>query len=236
MAALRASSVMATAWCRSSRGRRATSTSHVWMASSSSTSTGWKRRSSAGSPRIHLSYSLPVVAPTTRMSPRTSAGLSMFAASMAAPSAVPCPIRLCSSSTNKMRSGSAARSRTRRRMRSSYWPRNAVPASNATWSSARMRASLSAGGTSPAAMRCARPSTMAVLPTPALPMSAGLFLLWRSRMSTTRATSASRQRTGSRSPRRASAVSSTPTRSSTLPESNRPSNPSPIGHSPCRKC
>src|SRR5439155_895812 len=69
IAALRASSVIATAWCRSRRGRRATSTSHVWIASSSSTTTGWKRRSSAGSPRIHLSYSPPVVAPIMRMSP-----------------------------------------------------------------------------------------------------------------------------------------------------------------------
>src|SRR2546430_10629030 len=77
-------------------------------------------------------------------------------------------------------------------------------------------------------MRCASPSTIAVLPTPALPISAGLFLLCRNRMSTTRAISASRQRTGSRSPRRAWAVRSTPTRSSTVPESNRPSNGSPI--------
>src|SRR5207302_54092 len=48
--------------------------------------TGWKRRSSAGSPRIHLSYSPPVVAPMIRMSPRTRAGFSMLAASIAAPS------------------------------------------------------------------------------------------------------------------------------------------------------
>src|SRR5512145_2682317 len=92
-----------------------------------------------------------------------------------------------------------------------------------------MRASLSAGGTSPAAMRWARPSTIAVLPTPALPTSAGLFLDWRSRMSTTRAISPSRQRTGSRSPRRACAVTSTPARSSTSPVSNSCSNGSPIG-------
>src|SRR5438128_2278337 len=93
-----------------------------------------------------------------------------------------------------------------------------------------MRASFSAGGTSAAAMRCASPSTMAVFPTPALPINAGLFLLWRSRMSTARAISASRQRTGSRSPRRAWAVRSTPTRSSSAlpPESNSPSNGSPI--------
>src|SRR5438128_2161313 len=49
-------------------------------------------------------------------------------------------------------------------------------------------------------------------------------------MSTARAISASRQRTGSRSPRRAWAVRSTPTRSSSAlpPESNSPSNGSPI--------
>src|SRR5438477_2620835 len=230
MAALRASSVMATAWCRSRRDRRATRTSHVWIASSSSTPIGWNRRSSAGSPRIHLSYSPPVVAPMMRMSPRTSAGFSMLAASIAAPSAVPWPIRLCSSSTNRIRSGSVDSSRTSLRIRSSYCPRNAVPASRATWSRATMRASFRAGGTSAAAMRCASPSTMAVFPTPAFPISAGLFLLWRSRMSTARAISASRQRTGSRSPRRAWAVRSMPMRSSSAlpPESNSPSNGSPM--------
>src|SRR5882762_1538074 len=126
MAALSASSEIATAWWRSSRGRRATSTSHVWIASSSSIVTGWKRRSRAGSARIHLSYSSPVVAPITRMSPRTSAGFSMLAASIAAPIAVPCPIKLCSSSTNRIKLRSVSSAFTRRRMRSSYWPRNDV--------------------------------------------------------------------------------------------------------------
>src|SRR5256884_2053914 len=93
-----------------------------------------------------------------------------------------------------------------------------------------MRASFSAGGTSAAAMRCAFPPLIAVFPAPALPINAGLFLLWRSRMSAARAISASRQRTGSRSPRRAWAVRSTPMRSSSAlpPESNSPSNGSPI--------
>src|SRR6266581_999643 len=190
--------------------------------------TGWKRRSSAGSPRIHLSYSPPVVAPMIRMSPRTRAGFSMLAASMAAPSAVPWPMRLCSSSTNRIRSGSADSSRTSFRMRSSYWPRNVVPARRATWSSATTRTSFKAGGTSPPATRWTSPSTIAVFPTPAFPIRAGLFLLCRSRMSTTRAISASRQRTGSKSPRRAWVVRFTPTRSSTSPVSNSPSNGSLI--------
>ena len=64
-----------------------------------------------------------VVAPMTRKSPRTSAGLSMFAASIAAPIAVPCPIRLCSSSMNRMTSLAAVVSATMARIRSSYWPR-----------------------------------------------------------------------------------------------------------------
>src|SRR2546421_8624581 len=60
-------------------------------------------------------------------------------------------MRLCSSSTNRIRSGSADSSRTSFRMRSSYWPRNVVPARRATWSSATTRTSFKAGGTSPAA-------------------------------------------------------------------------------------
>ena len=54
------------------------------------TKTGWKRRSSAGSFSIYLRYSLRVVAPTQRSSPRASAGLSMLEASIE-PSAAPAP-------------------------------------------------------------------------------------------------------------------------------------------------
>src|SRR5690348_5129892 len=70
-------------------------------------------------------------------------------------------------------------------------------------------------------MRWARPSTMAVLPTPARPTSAGLFFPCRRRISTTRAISASRQRTGSSSPRRACRVRSSATRAITSPSPNR---------------
>ena len=54
-------------------------------ADSSRTSTRWNRRSSAGSPHTQRTYSSSVVAPITRKSPRTSAGLSMLPASIAAP-------------------------------------------------------------------------------------------------------------------------------------------------------
>ena len=42
-----------------------------------------------------------------------------------------------------------------------------------------MRRPLRLSGTSPATMRCARPSTIAVLPTPGSPISTGLFLVRR---------------------------------------------------------
>ena len=46
-------------------------------------------------------------------------------------------------------------------------------------------------------MRCASPSTMAVLPTPGSPMSTGLFFVRRHRICTTRSSSASRPTSGS---------------------------------------
>ena len=67
----------------------------------SSTSTFWKRRSSAASFSTYLRYSSSVVAPTQCSSPRASAGLSMLPASMA-PSALPAPTMVCSSSMNRM--------------------------------------------------------------------------------------------------------------------------------------
>ncbi len=58
-------------------------------------------------------------------------------------------------------------------------------------------------GTSLATMRCARPSTTAVLPTPGSPMSTGLFLVRRDSTCTTRRISGSRPITGSSAPSRA---------------------------------
>ena len=65
-------------------------------------------------------------------------------------------------------------------------------------------------GTSPSTIRWARPSTIAVLPTPASPISTGLFLVRRDRISTACSISSARPITGSISPRRASSVRSTP--------------------------
>ena len=59
-------------------------------------------------------------------------------------------------------------------------------------------------------MRWARPSTMAVLPTPGSPISTGLFLVRRESTWMTRRTSSSRPITGSSLPWRASSVRSRP--------------------------
>ena len=58
-------------------------------------------------------------------------------------------------------------------------------------------------GTSPSTMRCAIPSAIAVLPTPASPTRMGLFLVRRERICNTRRISSSRPITGSSLPRRA---------------------------------
>ena len=182
------------------------------MASStdgSRTSTLWKRRDSAASFSMNLRYSFSVVAPTTCSSPRDSAGLRMLAASMA-PSALPAPTRLCSSSTNRITFFTRRISSMTALMRSSNWPRYFVPATISARSSEITRLPCSSSGTSPLTMACARPSAMAVLPTPASPSSAGLFFVRRHRMRITRSISSARPITGSSAPCCASAVRSRP--------------------------
>ena len=78
----------------------------------------------------------------------------------------------------------------------------------APMSSATSRLSLSPSGTSPATMRWASPSTMAVLPTPGSPISTGLFLVRRDSTWITRRISSSRPMTGSSLPLRAASVRS----------------------------
>ena len=68
---------------------------------------------------------------------------------------------------------------------------------------------LSVSGTSSLMMRWARPSTMAVLPTPGSPINTGLFLERRCNICITRRISSSRPMTGSSLPLRASSVRST---------------------------
>ena len=81
-------------------------------------------------------------------------------------------------------------------------------------SSAITRRSRSDSGTSPETIRCARPSTIAVLPTPGSPISTGLFFVRRESTWITRRISSSRPITGSSLPCSAACVRSVPKRSS----------------------
>ncbi len=92
--------------------------------------------------------------------------------------------------------------------RSSNSPRNFAPASSEAMSSESTRLFLSVSGTSPLTMRCARPSTIAVLPTPGSPISTGLFFVRRCRIWIARRISSSRPITGSSLPARARSVRS----------------------------
>ena len=175
----------------------------------SSTKMGWKRRSSAASFSM-VRYSSRVVAPIMRSSPRARGGLSMLPASTA-PSALPAPTMVCSSSMNRMISPAerAVSSMTALR-RSSNSPRYLAPARRLPMSSWTMRLFCSPSGTSLLMMRCASPSAMAVLPTPGSPMRTGLFLVRRSRIWTARLISSSLPMTGSSLPSRARWVRSMP--------------------------
>ncbi len=180
----------------------------------SPTNTGWKRRSSAASFSMCLRYSSSVVAPTTCSSPRARAGFSMLDASTA-PSAAPAPTSVCSSSMKTMyRPSAPVISLSTALSRSSNSPRYLVPAMSAPRSSAIKCLFLSESGTSPLTMRCASPSTIAVLPTPGSPISTGLFLVRRDKTCITRRISSSRPITGSSFRLRACSVRSRVKRSS----------------------
>ncbi len=184
------------------------------LTSGSSTNTGWKRRSRAASFSMCLRYSSSVVAPMQRSSPRASIGFSRSLAPTA-PSAAPAPTIVCSSSMKRTIWPSEAwTSFSTALRRSSNSPRYFDPASNDPMSRAITRRSRSDSGTSPATIRCARPSTIAVLPTPGSPISTGLFFVRRESTWITRRISSSRPITGSSLPSRASAVRSRPNFSS----------------------
>jgi hypothetical protein len=172
------------------------------------TKTGWNRRASAASFSTCLRYSSSVVAPTQCSSPRASAGFSRLEASMA-PSALPAPTSVCISSMNRMiPPASAWISFSTDFSRSSNSPRYFAPAISDPMSSAISFLSCRLSGTSPLTMRSARPSAMAVLPTPGSPISTGLFLVRRESTCTVRRISSSRPITGSSLPSRAASVRS----------------------------
>ncbi len=196
-AATRALSWILTPWCTSNRSRRPRRIETVSSTVGCSTSTGWKRRSRAASFSMCCRYSSRVVAPIQCSSPLASIGLSMLPASME-PSALPAPTMVCSSSMNRrMRPSACLISLSTALSRSSNSPRYLAPAISAPISRAKTVLSFNPSGTSPRTMRWARPSTMAVLPTPGSPISTGLFLVLRERIRITRRMSSSRPMTGS---------------------------------------
>ena len=207
-AATSAESLILTLWWTSYFSLSPRRIAMVSSTDGSLTKMGWNRRSSAASFSTCFRYSSSVVAPMQRSSPRARAGFSMFEASIA-PSAPPAPTSVWSSSMKQMTSPPASViSRSTAFSRSSNSPRYFVPAMRAPRSSATRRLPFRPSGTSPATIRWARPSTMAVLPTPGSPMSTGLFFVRRESTWTTRRTSSSRPMTGSSLPLRASSVRS----------------------------
>ena len=157
---------------------------------------------------MYFLYSAHVVAPIVRRLPRASAGFSRLAASPV-PAAPPAPTSVCTSSMNRMIGlGLDCTSSMTWRRRCSNSPFMLAPACSRPRSSDSSETSFSCGGTSPRASRCAKPSTTAVLPTPASPVRMGLFWRRRIRMSTICRISSSRPFTGSILPSRARAVRS----------------------------
>ena len=164
------------------------------------TNTCWKRRSRAASFSMCLRYSSSVVAPIMRSSPRASIGLSMLPASMA-PSAAPGAdhgVQLVDEGDDLalgvgdlLEHGLQALLE----LAAVLGARHHRPRSRVT-----RRLFFRPSGTSPSTMRRARPSTMAVLPTPGSPMRTGLFLVRRDSTWMTRRISSSRPMTGSSLP------------------------------------
>ena len=133
-------------------------------------------------------------------SPRARAGLRMLPASME-PSVAPAPTMVWSSSMKRMmRPSDFWTSFSTDLRRSSNSPRYLAPATRADMSSSTMSLSLMVEGTSPDTMRWARPSTMAVLPTPGSPIRTGLFLVRRESTWMVRRISSTRPITGSSLP------------------------------------
>lgn len=189
-----------TPWCSSKRDLSPRRIATVCSTEGSLTLTFWKRRDSAASFSKMPRYSVKVVAPMHFRLPEDSAGLSRFDASSVPPEAAPAPISVWISSMKRIACGRSFSSLSTVFRRCSKSPRYLVPASSAPMSSENTWALARMSGTSPRVMRQARPSAIAVLPTPASPTSSGLFLRRRQSTCTTRSTSVSRPISGSMRP------------------------------------
>ena len=130
-------------------------------------------------------------------SPLASSGFNMLPAS-SAPSVLPAPTIVCSSSINSIILPSLDfTSLSTALSLSSNSPRNFAPAISAPRSSEKIVWFLRLSGTSPLTILSAKPSAMAVLPTPGSPIKQGLFLVLRESILITLRISSSLPITGS---------------------------------------
>ena len=173
---------------------------------------GWNRRSSAASFSMYLRCSSTVVAPMHCSSPRAKGGFSKFEMSIPPPPLLPtapAPTSVCTSSIISTTSPRSLISAIKPVTRDSSSPRSFAPAISKPTSRDTTFFDSKNAGTSPCTMRMARPSAMAVLPTPGSPKRIGLFLDRRARIWIVRSTSSSRPITGSTFASRAFCVKST---------------------------
>ena len=109
-------------------------------------------------------------------SPVAKIGLIKLDASITPPEDEPAPIMTCISSINSTAPSIALSSFKTPFKRFSKSPRYFVPATNVPKSKENITAPDKTSGTSLSTIRLARPSAIAVLPTPASPTNSGLFL------------------------------------------------------------
>ncbi len=128
---------------------------------------------------MYFLYSVKVVAPMQCKFPLANAGFNILEASTE-PSAAPAPTTVCNSSIKRiMRPSDFSTSERTAFKRSSNSPRNFAPAIIAAISSSNRSLSIKFSGTSRATILRAKPSTIAVFPTPGSPIRTGLFFLLR---------------------------------------------------------
>ncbi len=168
-----------------------------------STSTSEKRRARPASAAKAFWKSSGVVAPMHGNSPRENASFSSDAISSAASPTNSWWISSKNSTTRPLAASTSLRSAP---MRDASAPRTPVPATSSLTGICTITRSSSDSTSSAAAMRCARPRTMLVLPTPAMPTKHGLLPSRLARTSSACSITASRPTTGSSSPRAAARV------------------------------
>ena len=161
------------------------------------TNTLWNLLSRAESFSIYFLYSFRVVAPIQCISPRANIGFNILPASIA-PSAAPLPTIIWISSINMMISPSESFISFKTALSlSSNSPRYLAPATRAPMSNSQIVLFFKLLGTSPLTILWARPSTIAVLPTPASPIKTGLFFVFLDKILVILLISSSRPITGS---------------------------------------